>query len=679
MTAYTACIGLSAFLLFLVQPIMARLVLPLFGGSAAVWSACLVFFQTALLVGYLYAHLLVRRLGARAQGTLHLTLLAGSLAVLPLAPDPSWAPEGAGAPAARILALLATAIGLPYAVLSATSPLLSAWYAGRTGDPLPYRLYALSNAGSLLALVAYPFLVEPAVSVRAQALGWSAGYAAFAALCALVAFGVARRDTPPVAATGAAAPAPPLAVRALWLALPAFTSALLLAVTAHLTQNVAPIPFLWVAPLALYLLAFVLAFAPGHWYRPWLAWPLLAAALVAMAAALAHDGPGVPLGVLVPLFAAGLFLCCLVGHGELARLAPHPSRLTGFYLAISLGGALGAAAVALGAPVWLPADIELPLLLGGFAVVVPLAARAARPGPFGPVRWALLGGALAGALALALSLGETAHESAGDARVLVRNFYGTLRVADGFGVRLLHHGAITHGTQLLDPQLAGRPTTYYSPDSGVGRALRAAAERPGLHVGVVGLGAGTLAAYGRPGDRYRFYEINPLVVRLAETEFTYLGDTPAAVEVVLGDARLSLARERRQRFDLLAVDAFTSDAIPVHLLTREALALYLDHLADGGILAVHVSNRHLDLAPLVRRTAETLGVHVTMVDAYGAAPDDPGAYGSTWVLIARRAEALAHPLIREAAAPVPARPDLRPWTDDYSNLFQIVRWGGRGS
>lgn len=677
MAASGAAIALSAFLLFLVQPVVARLVLPLFGGSAGVWSACLVFFQTALLAGYLYAHLLVRWLEPRAQALVHGTLLVTSLAVLPLAPDSAWAPPDAEAPAARILLLLTTVIGLPYAVLSATSPLLSAWYAGRTGDPLPYRLYAVSNAGSLLGLLAYPFLLEPAVSVSVQARGWSAGYVAFALLCGIVAAGVGRGG-PAAGAPAAAprAPAPSLGVRALWLVLPAFTSALLLAATAHLTQNVAPIPFLWVAPLALYLLAFVLAFAPGRWYRRWLVWPPFVWTLVQMTDALGDGGPHLPLGVVVPLFAAGLFLACLVGHGELARLAPDPSRLTGFYLTVSVGGALGGATVALGAPAWLTADVELPLLLGGFAVVVPLAVLAGRTGPWGPLRWTLFGGALAGALALAGPLGEVARAWRGDARVLARNFYGTLRVVDGFAARFLIHGGITHGTQFLEPDAARQPTTYYTAGSGVGRALRAVAGRNPVHVGVVGLGVGTLAAYSRPGDRYRFYEINPLVVRLAETEFSYLRDSGAAVAIVLGDARLSLAREPRQRFDLLAVDAFTSDAIPVHLLTHEAMALYLDHLADDGILAIHVSNRHLDLAPVVRRAAEALGVPVTMVDVYENPPGDPGAYGSTWVLLARHAAPLAHPFIRTSATEVPARPDLRLWTDDYSNLLQIVRWRG---
>lgn len=662
------------------------------------WATCLLFFQTVLLLGYAYAYLSVRRLTARSQALLHLILLVSSALLLPVVPGPRWKPPDAGAPGRRILELLAATVGVPYFVLSATSPLLQAWYARRRGGAAPYRLFALSNAGSMLALLGYPFVVEPTVSTRAQAAGWSLGYLVFGLLCGAVAVDAMRAGRAPgAAAEGVPAPdAPPSRTRQLlWLALAACPSALLLAVTGHLSRNVAPIPLLWVLPLALYLLSFVLCFAEPGRYRRDLYLPLLALALGSMAYALGDGDRNLDLRTLIPLFAGGLFVCCMVCHGELARSKPHPRYLTAFYLMCALGGAVGGALAGLVAPAVFQGDFDLPILLAAAAVLVLIVMRvdpsgAPREGP----RRRLWLGAAGLALGMTVYLGYGLLESAGQSRIMARNFYGTLRVSDSgdgrdrYATRVLNHGTITHGEQFLDPDLRTRPITYYGPDSGVGLALREAARQPAIHVGVIGLGAGTLAAYGRRGDRYRFYEINPLVVRLAETEFTYLWDSEAEIEVVLGDARLSLEREPRQAFDVLVVDAFSSDAIPVHLLTREALALYARHLAEGGVLAVHVSNRHLDLAPVVRLAAESLGQRVTMVDTYdpeegdeaaGDAAGEDGAdeereiWGSTWVLVSGRESFFESPLIRNAGTAIDYRPGLRMWTDDYSNLFQILR------
>lgn len=696
-----AAIFLSALLLFLVQPLLARAILPWFGGGAAVWTTCALFFQVGLLGGYLYAHLLVRHVPPRTQGKVHLALLALSLLALPILPGADWAPHDASAPIGRILLLLAACVGLPYAVLSATSPLLSAWYARRTGDPMPYWLYAVSNAASLLSLLLYPLLLEPLLPLGVQGWVWSAGYGLFVLLCGLLAWDVGRapQEAPapaapvaPAAGDGAAGEAAdpaeddapsPRSHQLLWLALSAVTSGLLLAVTAHLTQNVAPVPFLWVLPLALYLLSFILCFARGGTLVPRLPALLLAPVVVgAMAWSRGQDSGNAHLGLLVPLFAGGLLLACLAAHRELVRLRPHPRHLTGYYLLTSLGGALGAVLVAVGAPVLLSAELELPLLLGALLVLLPLAAAAGRGSLLGEeerLSWLVLvafGLCAGGVLVLQ---GDVATEGA---RRVERNFYGVLHVTDAEGTRMLGHGTITHGEQLLDAAGRRTATTYYGPGTGIGRVLREAAARPGprppgLHVGVVGLGAGTLAAYGRAGDRYRFYELNPLVERLAREEFTYLSDTPARVDVVLGDARLSLSREPPRGFDVLAVDAFSSDAVPTHLLTREALALYLHHLAPDGVLAVHVSNRHLDLAPVVELGARALGAHTYLVDT-----DDPAdtaesrVYAATWVLVTRDEAWAGAKLLSDAQHEVAVPEGLSPWTDDYSNLLAVVDWGG---
>ncbi|MBF5042424.1 hypothetical protein FGE12_08430 [Aggregicoccus sp. 17bor-14] len=671
---------LGAFLLFQVQPILAKLILPWFGGAAGVWTACVLFFQVALLLGYLYAHLLVRLLSPRAQAGVHLGLLALSLLTLPIAPSARWQPGDPGQPVLRILLLLAACVGLPYTVLSATSPLLSAWYARRTGDPMPYWLYAVSNAASFCALLGYPVLVEPWVPTHLQALLWSAGYAVFAVVCGLIAWdarrgGEAAPSPPEEHEAAAQAPAGP-GRRLLWVALSACTSGLLLAVTAHLTQNVAPIPFLWVVPLALYLLSYVVCFARGARYRPGLMLPLLQAAVLGVAYALGREEDNLSVGLLVPLFCAALLLACLAAHAELARLRPPPTQLTGFYLLTSLGGALGGALVALAAPALLTHEWELPLLLGALTLLLALASALGADSLRArtQVRWA--SSALV-AVGVTVCLAQRMLAPEHSARREARNFYGTLRVMDGFSARVLNHGTITHGEQLLDPLQRRQPTTYYGPDSGVGLALQEAAQRPVARVGVVGLGTGTLAAYGRAGDHYRFYELNPLVVRVAREDFSFLADCPAEVKVVLGDARLSLAREPPQDFDVLAIDAFSSDAIPVHLLTREAFLLYRRHLAPGGVLAVHVSNRHLELTPVVALAAREVGLRAAVVDAEDDPDETLHRYGSTWVLLSARDGLFVSPPFQGRVTKPKPPLERRAWTDDYSNLLQVVQWGGR--
>ncbi|MCX7960480.1 MAG: fused MFS/spermidine synthase [Burkholderiales bacterium] len=671
MTLYALVIMLSALLLFLVQPLIAKLILPWFGGSAAVWATCMLFFQTLLLAGYAYAHGTNARLSPRAQAALHTALLAGAVASLPIAPEARWKPSGTEEPISAILLLLAATIGLPYFLLSATSPLVQAWFARARPGENPYRLFAASNLASLLALVGYPFAVEPWLGGRAQVAAWSWLFAAFALLCALLAWRSAQGPAPGRATlAAAAAPAPRAADLGLWLALSAAGSALLLAVTNHITQNVAAIPLLWLAPLTLYLLTFILAFEGGRFWRPEIGWTFVLVWIGGMAWLLADSARQFDLPLQLGIWLSGLFVACLFCHGELYRLRPHARHLTAFYLAIAAGGALGGLFVAVLAPLAFDAYLEL-----GIALVAVAALAALRFAALGRLARA------ASLVALVAASGCATYDALRFQRDVVyaeRNFYGVLRVKE-YGtpgaadhLRRLLHGVILHGEQYMAPERRREPTTYYQASSGIGAALAARAAGPPIRVGVIGLGAGTLAAWGRPGDVYRFYDINPDVVAVARSHFAYLADSAATIEMALGDARLVLEREPPQNFDILAVDAFSSDAIPVHLVTREALALYLRHVKPDGIVAFHVSNRFLDLVPVVAAIARANGAHAVLVS--DSADDDPDKTQTDWVLVSRDANALAAPAIAAAGA-VAAEPraDWRPWTDDYSNLVQILK------
>jgi len=663
---HAAIIFLSSFLLFLVQPLIARLILPWFGGSAAVWTTCMLFFQTVLLAGYGYAHFLNAKLPGKLQPLLHTILLALAVALLPIAPGEAWKPAGGEEPVSRILLLLAASVGLPYFLLASTSPLLQAWYVRAKPGGNPYRLFAISNFASLAALVGYPFLVEPVFTAREQVVGWSFLFAGFAVLCAAVSW-----LTPPAAeqkevSNSENSKAPYL----LWLGLSATGSALLLAVTNHLTQNVASVPLLWLAPLTLYLLSFILTFEGQGWYRPRWVWPLLLAGLGVMAWILTDSSYHYDLPVQLGVFLPGLLLGCFFCHGELYRLRPAAERLTGFYLTVSAGGALGGVLVAVAAPLAFNGYYELGAALVALALLAALRFAAVNL----VARIASLG-VLLGVAAAAVYDGFSDRQ---DVRAASRSFYGVLRVkeygepGDVTHLRRLVHGTIMHGEQFTHETLRRKPTTYYEPTSGVGVAIASRQGRP-LRVGVVGLGTGTIAAYGRAGDLYRFYEIDPDVVRVARSDFTYLSDSAAKIEIALGDARLTLEREAPQRFDVLAVDAFSSDAIPVHLITREALAVYLRHTGEDGIVAFHVSNRFLDLVPVVARVARENGVHAVLVQ------DDPDEdedrrSRTDWVLVSRDPKALQREAIMKANAEAPQdRPEWRTWTDDYSNLVQILR------
>ena len=671
---YAATIFLSSFLLFLVQPLIARQILPWFGGTAAVWTTCMLFFQTLLLAGYAYAHAIDARLSPRAQAMLHSVLLAAALATLPIAPSEGWKPTGAEEPISYILLVLAATVGLPYLLLAATSPLAQAWFTRARPGADPYRLFAVSNLASLLALIGYPVAVEPFLGNRGQVVWWSALFAVFALLCAALSWTVSSKDRRAEIKDEDNAP-PGRGDYLLWLALSATGSVMLLAVTNHVTQNVAAIPLLWLVPLTLYLLTFILAFEGGmlgfNLYRVEIFWPAVLAWLGGMSWLLVDTTYQFDLWVQLGMYLSGLFVACLFCHGELYRARPDSRHLTAFYLTVAAGGAIGGLLVAVVAPLAFNAYYELGLALVALALLA-----AVRLAPVNRVaRWASLAMLLAAA-------GSAAYDGTRfqkDVLVSARNFYGVIRVKEygtpgsDFHTRRLLHGVIMHGEQNMTAEGRRKPTTYYQPSSGVGVAMAARQARGPVRVGVIGLGAGTLAAYGRKGDRFRFYDINPEVLQVAASRFTFLGDSQAVIEVVLGDARLSLEREPPQGFDLLAVDAFSSDAIPVHLITREALGVYLRHMKPDGIVAFHVSNRFLKLVPVVARLAKENGAHAVLVSDEGKEGEDDHTT-TDWVLVSRDPKALQAPQIAAASPEAPEeQPGWRTWSDDYSNLVQILK------
>ncbi|MBW3623197.1 MAG: fused MFS/spermidine synthase [Armatimonadetes bacterium] len=676
MWMWATTIFLSAFLLFQVQPILAKAILPWFGGSAAVWTTCILFFQSFLLLGYLYAHGSFRYLRPKTQSVLHLSLLGLSLAFLPVLPRDTLKPTGSEDPTLRILLLLAVTVGLPYFLLSTTGPLLQAWYAARRTaaspkESFPYRLYALSNAGSMLALLTYPILAEPLLTTRQQSLFWSVGYGFFTLLCGLLAFR-SRHDLREGGAPGDrfAEPLkddrPSWKLHLVWVAYAACSSALLLAVTNHLSHNVASIPFLWILPLSLYLLSFIVCFSGAGWRWSRLTLLLPPAALGGMAFLLSEEFTyAPPRDILLP-FTLGFFVLCILCHGEIARLKPPPRHLTSFYLMISLGGALGGLFVAVLAPLLFVGYIELPLALAGCALLAWLTLyRYPKKSWRAPAEFVK-----AGAVLVLLAYLFTVSQGTTDGyRWSARNFYGMMRVkdegnlADESAVRKFYSGSILHGRQYLHPKHRREPLTYYTAETGIGRLFRAWEGRGPKRVGVIGLGAGSLASYGRPGDVFRMYEINPLVIRMAWEQFTFLRDTPAKVEVVPGDARLALEREPNQRFDVLVMDAFFSDAVPVHLLTREAFEQYFRHLKKDGVLAVNISNKYLDLRPVIERAADAMGKEARLVTEAGP----------SWALLTERGELFRHPAFAGVTETLEWREGFRIWTDDYSNLFQILK------
>ncbi len=679
---FPVTIFLSAFLLFQVQPMMGRYILPWFGGTPAVWSVCLLFFQCILLAGYGYAHWLGSLKSVRTQATIHVSLLLASLLLLPVAPNPElWKPTGAGSPTRDILVLLLATVGGPYFLLSATTPLLQRWFTlGQS--TAGWRLYALSNFGSFLALFSYPFLLEPYARLVTQSWIWTGGYVAFAVACSAVAWRVRGVEFRIQNSEFRMEEGPSALTFVFWLGLAATASALLLATTNLITQDIAVAPFLWILPLSVYLLSFILTFESDRWYRR-LPFAVLAGVLAPVSAATTSAGVVLlPLWGEAAIYLGALFAVCMLCHGELARSRPAASQLTAFYLTVSAGGVLGGIFVALIAPGLFSQFTEYPLALatGGALGLVGWF----RTGAF--LEWtranfsvrvpmmALLFGTL-GSLALAVVPGIGRQPLA-----RVRNFFGILAVAertDSAGeYRQLTHGRIKHGSQYVAEPLHSQPTSYFGPRSGVGVVMGALQkEHESLNVAIIGLGAGTMAAWGRPGDNIRFYEINPDDERIARQWFSYLGSSKAKVDVALGDARIVLERElaegKRNDYDMIVVDAFSSDAIPMHLLTAQCADIYRKRLKPGGLLMMHISNRTLNLEPVVRGVAGHLNWTASQFLSNGYSP--AGEDGSRWILMAQDGDWVTRANLKQL---VSGWSDAEPllWTDDFASLWHVLMW-----
>lgn len=693
MPIFALAIFLSAFLLFQVQPLIARYILPWYGGSPTVWTTCLLFFQCGLLGGYAYAHALVTFLRERRklQIGIHLVLLAVALIALPVTPEEGLKPAGAlSNPIPGILKLLTFAVGLPYFLLSASGPLLQHWFAESYPDRSPYRLYAISNVGSILGLLTYPFLIEPALTVTSQTVAWSIAfgiYALTATGCAAVFFKRAR-PSEGRRAQDDAKPTPWID-KILWVTFAACGSMLLLALTNQMCQDVPVVPFLWVVPLALYLLTFVITFDHSRWYRRIFAIPLSVVA-VAMVILLIDDGLSddeIYLGWQITIFVGAIFFGCLVCHGEVVRLKPPSQRLTGFYLAISLGGALGGIFVSLIAPKIFSGYWELHCTFLFLALLTTVQLyRHFRPQVGSRPKIVSSVAIVWAALLILLGNGLYQHisEVSEDSLETRRSFYGVVHVyendpGDDDESRSLYHGRIEHGRQYVAPEQRSVPAAYYSDGTGVGAFFKYYSPRNNgqpIHIGVIGLGVGTLTTYTNPGDRIRFYEINPQIEDIAREYFTYLDDCKGEATVVLGDARISMEQELKAQgslqFDLIVLDAFSGDSVPIHLLTVEALELYLKHLKPNGVLAFHISNLHIDLSQPVRHLVDHANLSAAYIE-FSPDEDDDRNYYSDWVLASK--DELFLDNVNGGGYSTSWYTELKPgtlWTDDYSNLLDVV-------
>ena len=710
MARFAWTIFLGAFLLFQVQPILGRFILPWFGGGAGVWTVCMLFFQMALLAGYAYAHLLSKKVAPKQQMAVHLVLIAVSLLFLPITPSAeAWRSTGEADQATlRILILLTTHIGIPYLLLSSTGPLLQSWFERQFPGRSPYRLYSLSNLGSLLALLSYPFLFEPWLTLRVQGVAWSIAFAIYGVSCAWCAWrfhqslknqttdATAPELTPAAVAVAPTDGAPALSPRlqmTLWMALSAVGSIMLVSTTNQICQDLAVVPMLWVAPLAIYLLTFIICFDADRWYHRGVWGPLLAVSVLVVNYVM-HNRQGMPMLWQILGFAGALLTTCMVCHGELVRLRPDPKRLTAFYLSISAGGALGGAFVAIAAPLIFPDywEYHVGLLIACLLAIICMFRARAYLLTIPRRRLTLAVTSLIW-LALAASLFAQAAERHLLDEATSRNFYGVLHLRQyndpNHGpARILNHGQTTHGRQYLDIDRTRWATTYYGEDSGVGLAIEFASKprqtggpRTPIRIGAIGLGTGTIAALTEKGDYLRFYEINPQVEDFARKYFTYLKETPADVDVIIGDARLMIEREvatgKPQAFDVLAIDAFNSDSIPLHLLTSEAMELYAKSTTPGtGLIAFHISNRYIDLTPVIRGLAQASGMEMVILPSI----EDTSRLGTsaaTWIVLTKNESFVQDRRVRVTAELIdPANEPSLLWTDDFASLWSVMRVGG---
>lgn len=708
---FSATMLTSAILLFAVQPMVARFVLPTFGSAPQVWAVALVFFQAMLLLGYLYAHVSTTKLGLRRALTLHGVLLVLPVLTLPLAVPATDADLSAGNPAWALLGLLTVSVGLPFFVVSSTAPLLQRWLVN-TDHPAgrdPYFLYRASNFGSVIGLVSYPLLFEPRLALDAQGLVWTWGYVALVVLLFGCGAYVWRNSAGSrVVETG---PDERLTVRRrlTWMVLAAVPSGLIVAATTTLTTDVAPIPLLWVLPLGLYLLTFMIAFSSGTgslWVYRASVW-LMPAAILGVAVVTVAELRS-PLWLILAVHLLAVFFVAMVCHGRLAQDRPAPRKLTTFYLVESFGGVLGGAFAALLSPLIFNSLWEYPLALVLAAFLWP-GVRGDKRVRVGDIAWPialavavyvaltqldheeqvlLAAAALCALFALrrparlavglaALFVGGTLGIAAAGTPVIERerNFFGVRTVEESADARSLVHGTTLHGNQLLDPGLP-QPTTYYHPASPIGQLITGGPRGLTRRTAVIGLGTGTMAAYSQPGDRWSFYEIDPEIIRVARDPryFTYLRDAPGDTDIVLGDARLSLVEERDRTFSLIVADAFSSDAIPTHLITREALALYFRKLAPDGVLAFHISNRYISLETVLGNLARDARLSCWLGDLDAPLADGiEEANASQWVALARTPEDLGGVATEGRWRRCKTGPPSHTWTDDYSNLISLLR------
>jgi hypothetical protein len=744
MALYAFTVFLSAVLLFQVQLIIAKYILPWFGGAANVWIACMLFFQVLLACGYAYSHAIVSRLSARRQCMVHVLLLVVSVGLLalqtlawkvPLLPGATWKPTAGYIPAIQVLGLLTISVGMPFFSLSTTSSLLQAWFSRRFLNYSPYRLYALSNTGSLLGLLSYPFLVEPNFGLSLQSQSWSFLYVAFALCCGFVAWQSrqyketgfrSNLNSYDSSTVSFKTEKPTWLQRLLWLTLAAAASTVLLATTNQVTEEIAVVPFFWVLPLGIYLLTFILCFSsPWFYFRPLFVATagiimLFVGRTILKMPAIAVSG-AYDVGIIeqMSVYYFALFICCMLCHGELVRLKPGSKYLTQFYLIISIGGALGGVFVGLIAPYFFRVLWELYIgyFVCGCAVLI--AALRERRSLLNIPGWGWGFRVPAVAMVIALGIGpfflliDRLPQNYRDVISAIttsfsfnenpaigypqertveirRNFYGILRVVEvnlsdpKRDKYLLYHGQTVHGFQLQHDEISRRlPTTYYTKNSGIGLAIMNHPRYKStnrhdnqMRVGVIGLGVGTLAAYGRDGDYYRIYEINPDVVELAATKdgyFSFVADCKADVNIILGDARVSLENEEPQGFDVLALDAFCGGTPPVHLLTKEVFNIYLRHIRDGGVIALHISNRYIDFEPVILKLAKKFNLSGVHIISDG---DDYFSYESDWILLTKNEDFLCQEAVANSSIPLIIDKDLisiKIWTDDYSNLFQLLR------
>ena len=688
---YLVIIFLSAFLLFQVQPLIAKLILPLFGGGAAIWTACLLFFQAFLLLGYLYAHLLSQIKNLKIQFYIHATMLLLSLVYMPigLIQLDNMSQED---PLMGILTLLIVSIGLPYFLLSSTGPLIQKWLSIRyaqTTDFAPYKLYSLSNIGSLLALLSYPLIFEPNFSLSNQLTYWSAGYIVL--VLALVFFcyqqiqmTLTRQLSLDVQHEDKDRLALPIKLDWLmWLALSATGVVLLVSITNAMTQNIPPVPFLWILPLSLYLLTFIISFHSPKWYVRWYWYAFFVLSSFA-GVLMFFIGSQFDIVSQIVIYSAILLSSCMICHGELVRLKPSTDRLTLFYLNMSFGGFLGSAFVAFVAQQLFTQFLEFPIALVTVFVL------------FATCVWLLKGkvvnekyadllasSSLICAVLLVIGFIALNKQFKENTVELSRNFYGLLSVKDidvnGKLERRLIDGTTSHGTQSLSNDQAQIPMSYYRKNTGVALALEHLFLTPTKNVGLIGLGAGTLATYGNRGDNYTFYELNPNVERMARKYFSYIEASKANVNVVIGDARVTLNNELEKKvnnsFDVLVVDAFSGDSVPAHLLTQEAFSLYKAHMKDQAILAIHVSNSHLDLTPLVKGLAKSSGYQALY---FKTKASEKEVTQTEWVIVTNNKAFLRNAKVKRLQSNWPKNTNNIPkadvvWTDDYSNLLSVLK------